>query len=440
MRWPESGRILVGVWAGLVLAGSAVGAGDRDDGRDHRLSIRAAQVDCTAETTLVAGLPTGACDAPGTYRLLVVHTDKHGKECKEDEGGGEQRFSVIDVTIGAVGPKGEPGPQGEKGDRGDPGPQGEKGDKGETGPQGVPGPQGIPGPAGHQGPAGPPGPAGEPTDPPPVIANMGTGSAVQLIGTDFTFDVGGLSSIGMDFPQASLGRLEPAFRVIHLQTLIPRDGHSTANLKKWLAAWLPSARSPQPAPDITLTITLGSTSTRENIVLRLTVVPTAWNEGVQVPQPGSMPPYSELSFMPTSMSIGIDLVSSTATGGRGALSLDVGAYTFEAAGVSGGGTTLTLVSSQVVRVTGSEQDPLAVQGLVPGAATMAHFVQWLNDWCAGDGQPFDVRITTRSGSAPLASYESQRPSSLTLLDASSWDRRKALPIQMTLIGPDLHAF
>ena len=95
----------------------------------------------------------------------------------------------FNLTIGAVGPKGDEGPKGDqgeagptgdqgdtgpKGDTGDTGPEGDQGDtgpqgdQGDTGPQGLqgipggPGPQGIPGIPGPDGPPGPPGEQGIP--------------------------------------------------------------------------------------------------------------------------------------------------------------------------------------------------------------------------------------------------------------------------------------
>lgn len=88
---------------------------------------------------------------PGGYVLRVTRASlKRGKDSDKGDDD-DSRTAQFDVTIGAVGPKGD------KGDRGD------KGDKGDTGPQGAAGPQGTPGaqgPAGVQGPIGPVGPQG----------------------------------------------------------------------------------------------------------------------------------------------------------------------------------------------------------------------------------------------------------------------------------------
>lgn len=109
-------------------------------------------------TLIVAPLPPKL--APGTYLLIVTN------------GPGTDDFDTFDVTIGAVGPKGDPGIQGLKGDKGDPGSQGPKGDTGPGGPkgdtgaagrQGDPGPQGV---KGDTGPVGPQGPPGTTLDPP----------------------------------------------------------------------------------------------------------------------------------------------------------------------------------------------------------------------------------------------------------------------------------
>lgn len=114
---------------------------------------------------IVANLPNTRSWNAGTYLLRV--TSSNGN-----------RDDSFDVTIGAEGPAGDPGPQGEagppgpQGDPGAPGPQGitgpagpqgpagTNGSTGPQGPQGDPGPQGLPGPVGAQGPQGEPGPEG----------------------------------------------------------------------------------------------------------------------------------------------------------------------------------------------------------------------------------------------------------------------------------------
>ena len=80
----------------------------------------------------------------GDYKLTV----------RQGKGGKDQDY--YDLTIGAVGPRGEKGDTGEQGSKGDTGEQGPKGDAGEQGPQGVEGPKGD---QGLQGPQGLPGPS-----------------------------------------------------------------------------------------------------------------------------------------------------------------------------------------------------------------------------------------------------------------------------------------
>jgi collagen triple helix repeat protein len=147
-------------------------------------------------TALMPALP------PGSYRLVISR--------------GSDRSAGMDVTVGAVGPKGEIGAVGETG------PQGAKGDQGETGPQGVKGDTGAQGPIGPQGPEGPqgaigsiglagargvpglPGAAG-PQGPSGVvtIATL-TGSVPisipQTLGTDFAF-VGRTASVALTATQ-----------------------------------------------------------------------------------------------------------------------------------------------------------------------------------------------------------------------------------------------
>jgi Collagen triple helix repeat (20 copies)/IPT/TIG domain len=85
------------------------------------------------DTLVVASLPPSL--TPGSYLLALSARDKTN-----------QAFtSEFDVTLGAVGPKGD------MGDRGLTGPQGNQGGQGVQGPQGSQGLQGVPGP---QGPAG----------------------------------------------------------------------------------------------------------------------------------------------------------------------------------------------------------------------------------------------------------------------------------------------
>lgn len=85
---------------------------------------------------LAVGLPAGIEEWPGSF-LLTVST-----------GPGLSQFDAFPVTIGSVGPQGDPGPPGPQGEMGPPGPQGEvgpAGPQGEVGPPGPTGPQGAPG-------------------------------------------------------------------------------------------------------------------------------------------------------------------------------------------------------------------------------------------------------------------------------------------------------
>lgn len=79
-------------------------------------------------------------------------------------GGGASQYDEYDLTIGAVGSQGEPGPIGPQGEQGIVGPQGEQGISGPQGEQGPTGPQGPIGITGPAGPSGPQGPAGEDGD------------------------------------------------------------------------------------------------------------------------------------------------------------------------------------------------------------------------------------------------------------------------------------
>lgn len=108
-------------------------------------------------TRIVAALPDGGCEPPGTYRLRVSwRIPRHGGPEQQTtagpgaDGDGEpgttpqtfpqdedQVYRVLDLTLrGASGPPGEAGP---------PGPVGPQGPAGEPGPQGPPGPAGPPG-------------------------------------------------------------------------------------------------------------------------------------------------------------------------------------------------------------------------------------------------------------------------------------------------------
>ena len=99
---------------------------------------------------------------PGGYVLRVTRAVlRRGKD--GDKGDDDDRTAQFDVTIGAVGPKGDkgdPGPKGDTGPQGAQGPAGPQGPIGPEGPQGKTGPQGAAGPQGPQGPIGPIGPIG----------------------------------------------------------------------------------------------------------------------------------------------------------------------------------------------------------------------------------------------------------------------------------------
>lgn len=103
--------------------------------------------DCSVidSSLITCDFPGGLPDA-GDYKLVVGTGE--GKKIEFDE---------YDLTIGAIGPKGDTGdigPRGEKGDQGERGPQGEQGIPGEKGEQGIPGlkgDQGIQGVKGDQG-------------------------------------------------------------------------------------------------------------------------------------------------------------------------------------------------------------------------------------------------------------------------------------------------
>lgn len=123
---------------------------------------------------ILALCPDGTCE-DGDVRLTVsVEATRRGGDDDDDDDDDRTRLqtAAYDLTLGAVGPQGEPGergpvgPQGDRGPQGDPGPKGDigprgaQGPEGDTGPQGVRGPKGDTGPRGAQGPEGDPGPQG----------------------------------------------------------------------------------------------------------------------------------------------------------------------------------------------------------------------------------------------------------------------------------------
>jgi hypothetical protein len=132
---------------------------------------------------IVAKLPRGAGDHPGTYRLVVWR------------GHGVPLADTFSVTIGVAGPKGE------KGERGDPGPRGIEGLKGEPGPAGPAGPKGATGPAGPVGRVGAVGPAGP----------MGlTGSAGPAGPAGPMGPTGSMGPVGPMGPMGPIGPMGPA--------------------------------------------------------------------------------------------------------------------------------------------------------------------------------------------------------------------------------------
>ena len=193
-------RLAVAVMVAFVLARPTLSASD--DAlhiRERQVVISSAKIDCDATSITISGenfgydtphvtlnfteltyvlpmrddkivayLPTGTCDDPGTYLLTVMRAkirdnDRWFKLTQKD-------LATFNVTVGAMGyegpqgpegPSGEQGPQGEPGSQGEPGPQGEPGSQGPQGATGPLGPQGEPGPQGPQGATGPAGPQGE---------------------------------------------------------------------------------------------------------------------------------------------------------------------------------------------------------------------------------------------------------------------------------------
>ena len=99
---------------------------------------------------IVVMLPDSSCEPAGTYRLTVRAYPESAGNGQGASGGPPVQFrSVLDLTLGAVGPQ---GPQGEKGDKGDPGLQGLQGEPGLQGDPGLPGAPGEPGAPGAPGP------------------------------------------------------------------------------------------------------------------------------------------------------------------------------------------------------------------------------------------------------------------------------------------------
>ncbi len=127
--------------------------------RSHRTQVKLAgeelMVDSISRQLIVAWLPPGIIS--GDYRLVVA-SGRHGQKKK----------SSFDLTVGATGAQGEPGPAGPAGSAGPQGPIGMDGPQGPAGVQGdtgEPGPVGITGPQGPQGLTGPQGTQGLPGQP-----------------------------------------------------------------------------------------------------------------------------------------------------------------------------------------------------------------------------------------------------------------------------------
>jgi hypothetical protein len=181
-----SGWFAITVTCSLIAAvpGLAGAQGRSSADPDRRLEILAAGVDFTNELIIVSGRNFGTApqvtlngvplqvDPPASETLLMVSLPGVG-----DAPAGAYRLTVrgdrpkdvddFELTIGAVGPRGEIGPEGPAGAPGEPGPPGQMGPEGppgpigETGPQGPPGDVGPVGPKGDAGPAGPEGPKGD---------------------------------------------------------------------------------------------------------------------------------------------------------------------------------------------------------------------------------------------------------------------------------------
>jgi hypothetical protein len=141
--------------------------------------IRQATVDTAAETLLLdgdfeckggqlpavqlSGIPLAALSVSTTQVLAQLPTGTPSGSYRVRVDCGPAKSNVFEVTIGAAGPKGEPGPAGPQGPMGDTGPQGltgPAGAAGAVGPQGPAGPAGAVGPQGPVGATGPQGPVG----------------------------------------------------------------------------------------------------------------------------------------------------------------------------------------------------------------------------------------------------------------------------------------
>ncbi|MDJ0919430.1 MAG: hypothetical protein QNJ05_16850 [Woeseiaceae bacterium] len=119
-----------------------------DRGREPKVTLGGVPLELRSTGASVIVAVLDANRLPGTYELKVK------------TGARPIRRDVIDVTIGAVGPRGPAGETGEQGPAGSTGPRGPAGPAGEPGPAGPQGAKGETGERGPAGPAGEPGPAG----------------------------------------------------------------------------------------------------------------------------------------------------------------------------------------------------------------------------------------------------------------------------------------
>jgi hypothetical protein len=148
-----------------------------------------------SDTLIEAVLPIGIGE--GDYLVTVSN------------GTGQSQSDEYDLTIGAVGPQGETGPQGVQGKLGPTGAQGEQGKLGNTGPQGEQGklgPQGDPGLDGAQGVQGKVGPQGEQGK----LGNTGPQGEQGKIGPQGDPGLDGTQGIqGKVGPQGEQGKIGP---------------------------------------------------------------------------------------------------------------------------------------------------------------------------------------------------------------------------------------
>jgi hypothetical protein len=99
-----------------------------------------------------------------------------------------------------------------------------------------------------------------------------------------------------------------------------------------------------------------------------------------------------------------------------------------AADVSGGGTAMVLDPQGNPRDLVSE--PLTVLGLVPvtpgktkpDPQSWRRLGDWLNEWCGGNGQVFDLDVspTTPPGAFQRTQYHNQQLLSITFFSAQDW--------------------